>query len=98
MGPTTLDETKVTWLDRRHLRITYGARNGGPAYCEQQVGEVSITCTALLRQRAHVKQSAVAFGNLIEGENWGSRKVASPQERLCQSPCPMSHALADHNL
>jgi hypothetical protein len=49
MGPTTLDDTKVRWLDRQHLRITYHARTGDPAHCEQRVGEVSITCTALLR-------------------------------------------------
>jgi hypothetical protein len=45
-GPTSLDLTKVRWIDSRHLQIRYYARAGDPEFCEPQVRQVSITCLA----------------------------------------------------
>jgi hypothetical protein len=46
-GPSSLDDTKIEWLDDHHLSLTYHARSGDRQHCEQRSGEVTVICASL---------------------------------------------------
>jgi|HubBroStandDraft_6_1064221.scaffolds.fasta_scaffold260381_1 hypothetical protein len=43
-GSSFFDDVKLEWLDNRHLQISYHARRDDPQHCENQIGEISISC------------------------------------------------------
>ena len=46
-GPSSLDDLHLEWLDSKHLRISFHARVDDPSHCEQNSGDVVISCTKL---------------------------------------------------
>jgi hypothetical protein len=44
-GPSSLEDTKLEWLDNRHLQITYHTRPDDLQHCDKQVGPVSVACS-----------------------------------------------------